>query len=112
MEGKWETVKEPLKVSSNVMGRLTLVDFNKKRDYLLWFIKEKKKAEIILIAKIKAKHLNKYINQILANAKEYLNESNTTPLCLLLNVFSNFKTTMKMKMKKSIKIGGRKKLNK
>ena len=49
--------------------------------------------------------MNKYINQILANAKEYLNESNTTPLCLLLNVFffSNFKTTtMKMKMKKTI----------
>lgn len=88
MEGKWETVKEPLKVSSNVMGRLTLVDFNEKKGFnLLWFIKEKKKAEIILIAKIKAKHLNKYINQILANAKEYLNESNTTPLCLLLNVF-------------------------
>ena len=87
MEGKWETVKEPLKVSSNVMGRLTLVDFNKKGIICYGLLKERKKAEIILIAKIKAKHLNKYINQILANAKEYLNESNTTPLCLLLNVF-------------------------
>jgi len=45
LEGKWETVKEPPKVSSNVMGRLTLVDFNKKKGIICYGLLKKRKKQ-------------------------------------------------------------------